>query len=449
MMENGAVKEDINRILFGPTPDVFSKLEMVLIADGRRLIVPNVVSRQVVRDYAGQYGDEHYVSFQIGLTTYSDYIYPYRDNLKVELTRTMVTTQGADIGGKGKSATIYTAFLLNPLDLGMMKNSRGQADKAAMENSGVYTFDLQLIEPELNVLRMVEVSGIYRNNTVGEVIQTAMSRNPKADLPATTSPQVLRRFKGVNLQPVSNLKRYATIPVKTGTLLKDLPLYLQNTKGVNSTGIGRYYQDGYWHVYPLYDYSRFASTSSRLVIYNVPQDELMSPERSFITVNNELHVITTGDTNVIDETETVAQNEGTGVRVTRASTLVDGMSTTSGNKSTPNTENTNKAFSVQEKPTGLTYARRSARDLTDNTYVDASRLTKAMGFTVVVSWEHAKPGYLYPGMPVKFFYEKDDALQVAYGTLLGTRIDESPSTGLLTDNLYRSTIKLVIHVKKE
>jgi len=452
MLDNPLIRIEYDKIINTPLSDVLWKLEAIVVANGIRLKLPNVFTRETIRDYETQFGDEVYLTAQVGLTTYQDYILPYKDNLKVDVVRTLLDGKGNEIPSALQEKDTYTAFLLAPPNLDLMAPSRGYDNKQINELSQLVDINFQLIDPLLNEMRMVDVSGVYRGNnglSMEGVLKTLYSYNANAN--ATESTLNSKRYtgvRGVDVTPVHNTKVYGNLVIPTGTRLTQIAGYLQKTYGVYQNGINRYYQDSRWFIYPLYDHLRYKKSKKRLTILNIPNDELVAPERSFNVREDNVTILATGNTLVLDQTENIAANQGTGLRFTKASTLIDGMQTTKGNKATANTENTNQGLAIQQKPNGLTNARYSSRGMTDNPYVEISELAKGLGIITTVNWANAKPKYLYPGMPVKMFYSKEGGVKEIYGTLLGVRISEAPSTSRLTDNTYLTNCTLVLHLQK-
>lgn len=455
MLDNPLIRIEFDKIINTPLSDVLWKLEAIVVANGIRLKLPNVYTKETIRDYETQFGDEIFLTAQVGLTTFQDYILPYKDDLKVDVVRTLLDGNGNEIPSALQEKETYTAFLLDPPNLDLMAPSRGYENKQINELSQLIDINFQLIDPRLNEMRMADVAGIYRNprNQGGIRLDSLIKRLYSYDASETLSGATLesenfKGVRGVDVVPIHNVKSYGNLVIPTGTRLTQIVKYLQKTYGIYQTGVNRYYQDGRWFIYPLYDHLRYKKSKKRLTILNIPKDELVAPERSFNVRDDNVTILATGNTLVLDQTENIAANQGTGLRFTKASTLIDGMQTATGNKSTPNTANTNQGFAIQEKPGGLTNARHSSRGVTDNPYAEASELSKGLGYITTVSWANAKPKYLYPGMPVKMLYGKEGEVREVYGTLLGVRISETPSTARLTDNTYLTNCSLVLHLQK-
>lgn len=449
MLNDKLIFEEYLRMANRPLPRVFWKLEAELIAGGRRIVLRNIKSRDTVRDYEKQFADESYLVTQVGMATYKDLIIPRIDDLKIRLTKIVQNDKGLPLAGAPKVVYVYDAHLLDPQDIDMSSPSRGYESQAINEISQLVTASFQLTEPKLTEMRLADVSGTYYNKDLKSILQGLMSY----DLGETKGPDALAAngysgVRGVDVVTPTNGKVYEHLTINTGTKLTQLARFLQEEKGVYAAGINRYYQNGKWYLYPLYDYSRFNSTKKTLTIINIPQDEMMSPERSYDVRADNLFIVATGKTTMLDESESVAKNIGTGLRFTRASSLIDGMTKSKDNKCTPNIAESNQAFSIEKRRDGLTNAPYSSRGMTDNPYPEISEMAKGQGTTIKVNWENSKPDLLYPAMPVKFLYMRGTEIKTAMGTLLGVRITEAPGTGNLTDNDYRTSCSLVIHVKK-
>ncbi|QAX96005.1 hypothetical protein [Vibrio phage vB_VmeM-Yong XC32] len=449
MLDNPLVRREFDSIQNAPLGEVFWKVEAIIIANSRRLKVNNVFAIDNLRNYEENFGDEHYVHMDLGYTSFFRFVLPYKDNLQVEIVRSLVDARGIEISGGKQTRRKYVGWLINPPEIKYIKNARGMADDFDNESAQLVPFTMQLMEPVLNTERLTDVAQVYDDITPGELLEHlhGQSVNPNASEATLTSANYAG-VRGVDMVRPDNVRRYRSIIVPPDTKLTQLVKRIQEDKGVYSTGINRYFQDGRWFIYPLYNHQRFGEATKRLTIYNFPNDELVAPERSFKVRGKDITILSTGLTTVLNQTEEVAANIGTGLRFVKSGSLIDGMSDASSNKATPNYDTTTQGFSIEEKPTGLTNARLSKRGMTENPFVETSEMMKGMGVLLTCDWSNCMPKYVVPGMPVKFIYEDAGELQEAFGTVLGFRSKEAPDTEFFTDNLYRTDGTLILHLKK-
>lgn len=449
MLEHPLIAEEFKQIVNGAIPDVYVRLECIIIANGRRLKIPNIGSRDNIRDYEKQYTDEEYISLQVGYTTYKDYILPYLDNLTVELIRKPTDTLGGVLKDRPVKIKTFNGYIIDPPNLNMIQSTRGKEDREINEASGFVNIHLQLLDKLIDEMRVEDLSGPYRRSNVENVLMSAMS----AKMPPNATGELLKSkayegLKGVDIVPVHNTTLYEHLIVPVGTKTQKLAGYLQREKGVYGTGIGRFYQNQRWFIYPLFSHDRFTDTKKRMTIYNVPKGELLSPERSFSKRGEELFVLGTGDKITIDTSESTAMNVGTGVRFVKADSLIDGMVDVKGNKALPKVKDTNKTISITNRQNEINNLPLISRRVTNNPYPELSEMCRAKGLYLSLLWENAKPELLYPGMPIKVVYEVQGVIKEAFGTLLGVKIKEAPATAKIQDNLYLTNCRLVIHINK-
>ena len=425
------------------------KITLVVIANGKRIAVRNVLSRDTLCDFEVKVTDEDFIFTQIGKTTFKNYILPFKDDLKAEVTYTLLSANGLEVVGHKKAVEVYRAFIIDPPNLDISRKTTRNDNEQLDELAGLLPIHFQLLPLKLIEMRLVDVMGVYKGNTVSDILTTVLAY----DLGDTKSKTALLKdsyagIRGVNIVPPHNTKTYKNLIIPVGTKLTTIAKFLQKECGIYTTGVNRYFKYGYWFVYPLYDPKRYAVTKKRATIVNMPQDELMSPESSFKVEGNEVFILTSGEASIKDDTESISQNAGNAIRYSKSECLIDGMNSTSKNKSKTNFSDTQVAISAEAKPNGMDNARYSENVITDNPFAEMSVIAKGLVSLVKVNWANSRPEHIYPGMPVKFLYEKSGTLKEVYGSVLGMRTTQAPSSGKLQDNTYFTNTTLILAIQK-
>lgn len=452
MLENANVKAEYQTIVQAPLPDVFGIYKAIIIANGLRLTTIQVDTIDNTRDYENNFGDNHFITVLLGVETLSQYVIPYKDNLKIELQRTSANVYGYPVSGISPTVRQYNAY---PLDLphpDFINQQRGrQVNTEHNELATQVPITFQLVDATLDQLRMTQHYGTRYDTGVMALLQCVYT----SSIDSGASDALLKSsdytgVRGVHMITPDNTTTYtqASPVILDLTPLPKVAQAVQDAVGVYSTGLGTYYQNGYWYIYPLYNHERFPNESKRLIIYNVPYDELVAPERSFKVRNGDVTIFATGDTKALDVTVRISAETGNAYSYTKAKDLFDGMTTRTDNKATPLTDQTNVSYGVLDNQNGLTNILYQKGQFTDNPYPGVSQIAQGKGVYISCLWENGLPDkYLYPGMPVKFFYEHLGQLMVVYGELLGARINRQGATRKHTDQMLITRTQLYLHLQ--
>ncbi len=449
MLTNSAVFEIFKEISSQTTPAVVYNLKAELILpDGSVYPFTTTDGLTTHADYATKVGHHMILTVGIGPMEYKTWLAPNKDHFRIRLTRELMDEAGAVVHSSRAISNDYDGYLLNPQDLDILSNSRANDDnQLEYEASGLVSIHFQLVEQGLNEVRRTSTSGIRLRATMDEVLCGELSEGLAGKSISTLRSPDYKGLRGVDIVKSHNQHRYKHVMLKSGTRLCKLATYLQEKYGINGTGIGQYYQNQNWFIYPLYELQRYATTKDRLTIVLVPQDEASGLERTFIKKGGELIIMCTGDRTVIDNTENIVQNIGDGIRFNRASDL-ETMFSHDRNKATSRLEDVQKAFSVDNRRSGSHNIRYTEDLFTDNHYRELSRISSINGQQLSLNWESSFAPWLRPAMPVKILYKKNGKIVELLGSVLGHATTTAKATGMMTDNNYFSNTKLIVHAAK-
>lgn len=291
----------------------------------------------------------------------------------------------------------------------------GVADEETSDLAGVQKYHIQLVDLAAEQLRMKSVGGIYRDMTTSDVVQGILSM-ASADLGLDETASV----QGVDVVAGNNDQRRDHIVVPHGTRATELPDYIQqHAGGVYSAGMGYYLQNGIWYVYPQYNLRRFPAEPRNLTVYNIPQRRLPGVERTFMSDEERLIVLATGETKQTDESELAQLSRGNGVRYLDANRVIGSWRSVDLNTATAKRSDNVRELSLKSRKVGLNYAPMSDRRVTANPYFETSEIAPRLGTVVQAVWENADPDLIYPGMPARYVYLEGDVLNDVYGIVLG------------------------------
>jgi len=406
-----------------------------------------LVSIDVTRDYEDNFGDELLVSVVIPGGDWMFKLYPHLDNLEATLYKFSSTKNSAErlIPSKASWSHRYVASVIKPPAMAVEQNTKNESTEKNLNITQLLTIDVQLIPTTIDQLRMMTVGGVFRNTSCDDLIKSMLTlHSGKVEISSEMMPL------GVNMIPVDNLEKREHFVIPQGTRVVDVPGYIhKKCGGVYSTGFSYYFQDDYWFVYPTYNTERFNTTDKIMTIINVPSRRLPGNEKSFITEGSHTIILATGDTKFTDVSEPQLLNMGNGLRFSDANKYMESFVDISDNKAVVSRGKNNSEFVTLNRPNGLNNAALSSERISSNAKFELSKLAARDGVMISLSWENSDMSLIYPGMPVKFRFLKDDVLKEVEGVILKAHhYVQMVGDGLL-NNRYISTTNFAIFVKRQ
>lgn len=406
-----------------------------------------LISIDVVKDYENNFGDELIVNIIIPGGDWMFKLYPHLDHLQATLYKFSTTKNSTErlIPSKAIKATRYVASVIKPPAMAVEQNAKNEATEKNLNITQLLSVDVQLIPATIDQLRMMTVGGVFRNTSCDELIKSMLTvHSKKVEVSSEMLPS------GVNMIPVDNLQKREHFVIPQGTRVVDVPGYIhKKCGGVYSTGFSYYFQDNYWYVYPTYNTERFNSTEKIMTIINVPSKRLPGNEKSFITEGNHTIILATGETKFTDVSEPQLLNMGNGLRFSDANKYMESFVDISDNKAVVSRGKNNSEFITLQRPNGFNNAAISSDRISSNAKLELSKLAARDGVMISLSWENSDTGLIYPGMPVKFRFLKDDVLKEVEGVILKAHdYIQMVGDGLL-NNRYISTTNFAIFVKRQ
>ncbi len=450
MLSDKLAFEEFKKIISIKTPAVFSSFRAeIIIPKKKPIIMTKFMFKRTIGDFTSNAADIIIVGCQIPPATYQDEILPHKHELQMRIQRSYKDDQGHDVKSIPTETTTYDAVLTDPLDLDAMSMGDKNKFRLNWQNSGLFNITFQLVETTFSEIRLKEVSGIYPETTLQQLVKTLLT--PELRNNGTVDHLKRREYggvRGVDIVPFNNQKKYSQVPVDGGTRIVKLVNYLQESKGLYGTGSNGYYQEGMWYVYPLFDTSRFTQTKKTLTVIVLSKDDGNSFEKTFIRKGDKVTIMSTGGSEIADESMSTGLNHGDSLKFQRASDM-DKMVVTSENKATGRPDKTTKAMTIEKTTSGRQNVAQAPTKFTDNPFKELTKIAPGKGQVIRVRWESADIRLLYPGMPVRVIFAGPDKAVRSDGVLLGIDALEAPGSGLLTDRHFVTLVSLVIHVEKK
>lgn len=438
--------QEISAIAFeGPVPSAYS-WKATFTAGGKEIVPFKVISVMIFRDYRNNFGDEIELEVMIPAGTFVYDLYPYRNNLKVSLQREGRLNESdspllsPDIEAQQMRATLVDDFSV------AVEGARSSAhSRESLNLSEVMNVKFQLIDLALDNVRLHSVGGLFRDTTVGDCLKYILTSIAN-DIELDDNNKIL----GVEMVEPANTDTYKHIVLHSGTRLPDVPQILQKkVGGLYPTGMGAYLYRQHWYVFPLYDLTRFDKSVKTLTLINVPTNQMPNVERTYRTTANQVIALVTGDVKHLDRSEAVQQNEGNGVRYLDARRVIDGFADTSegDNKAKVMRADNSNEFSVEQRADGMNNV--ATTQITANKFAEMSKLAQRLGSEIQCIWENSHIGAVYPGMPVKFMYIKNDSIKELKGVVLGVQHYVQTHGVGVTESRHRTDTTLHLFVERE
>lgn len=445
-LNSNLLYEDVVNIVNNPCPSPTVDYELVIHTPTGDVTPVTFDRISTMGNHMKQFTDVVMITFTIGVGTLQSKLIPYKGKLSASIIK---RTSPVDQNVRTFDITLAD---VNSLQVSSGVGNAGNVSE--IDRQRITMVNAQLIDKSVADIIKKEVACVVRNQTVQSTITTLLPANFSLDGDAkqaiTKEDWQTGKYSGIvgiNMVPPINLQRYKQIVIPRNISLVKLPGFLQEEVGVYTTGIGYYIQSGMWYVYPLYDLTRFDKAPSVLTVANIPPDKFPSVESTWKATGRNVYIVATGDTSHIDISESTQLNQGNGVSFTRASSMMDSYAPVKGNKVFSG-KDLNVSSMVTEQR-AVNNVRSSQVVATDNYCKELSKLAEATGAIVSFVWQNANEKLMYPGMPCKYLYPKDDIIAELKGTVIGfDTVKERHGKGVL-EKKFTTTSIVTLWVTRE
>lgn len=411
------------------------------------LAVLKIVAVDTVRDYTKHIGDYIHIECMIGLGDYVAKIYPHRHNLEysLKLITLDATTQKDPL--TDTAIYRYKAIFL-PNDNPPVSSSELQKfSLESLNKSDFVTIKLQLMDRSLEPLRIKTVSGVYRHTSQKTLLQSLLVGESNKVL-VDGKPSI----DGIDIAEPDNTKLSQHVMIKDGTLLTELPSYLQeHMGGVYTSGIGNYLQTyrgkKLWFVYPIFDPRRFNNLVSRCIFYSVPEERFPELDRTYEVNGSVIKIISNSTKRYQDTAETELMNKGSGFRMANANAFMKKPANVTDEGIEASRVRLNYEVVNKSRTDGLNYAPVSQR-ISSNPFTEYSKVILRDVGRVDITWQYANPNLLYPGMPCKYCYLEDDKVIELIGQIAHVHSFLQLQGRGLESKIYRSQCVVTLLVTK-
>jgi len=397
---------EVNQIIHSPSQKTQkTTVDVYLSTIDYDVTIAEVASVEVLKDYNSNITDYIVVEILLPMGDFVKEIYPQRNNLEM----TIVTARGTK-----SSEQRYKAVILGSSE-GVIGSRYTNTSRRELNKNEYARVRLQCINRQVEVLRSVSASGIFRDSTVLDVINSTLTADIKDNLVVGESIN-----PAMSITTPNNDRLYDHILVPSGTNVLDIPSFLQNTVyGVYNGNIGTYLAtyndrkngvDNYIDtifVYPLYNTELAAVGTKNLVIYAVPNKKYEMIDNTYIIDGDSIKILAGDSSKLIDDGESSYMNTGSGFNTLDSNSVMNRALTVTEEGVVADPEATVVASSIAERDDGMNFA--PSKDATDNMYRLRSEIMRNSGSLLQMEWRFSNDEHLYPGMPVVYVFLDGDS----------------------------------------
>lgn len=449
-IERTALQQDIEMITEDRSHSNYYGYDLFVKAGGTQVLALKMESFYLNRNYLNAYADEAIAIAYFVEDDVNKVLLPNPEDLEVIISRRTLPPPGATRD--------------NWTSEGLVERYRGTMQDVTVPEIGESnSFDhdpkltmkrvtFQLIDRAVYELRLTSIGGTYRATTAADVLNTVLTATSTSiELDAAVKP------KGVDFYPADTQLKANGEPnirqnviIRNGVQIQDLAAYLQeHCGGIYNNGIGCFYQDQLWYVYPLYDNSRFNKSQRTLNIIRVPAEALPDVPSSYTFRGTHLYVLGTGDAIAVDPTNPTALNKGNATTFATATGLFDNYAPSEQQDAIIDSSQVMGKISIDKRADGLNATFYSERRVTDNIAKLISELSAARQTTMQFGWAHSDPSLIYPGMPVCVYYNKNGVIETKQGTVVAAEsFVELAQPGMATRHYQCKTALTVLVADK-
>lgn len=405
-LESSPIYPEIARIINKPVVKFGLEYGAIIHTPVDDIRALDIVSIDVQQDYNKGIGAYTYLRMLVGMGTYTKYIHPYLHNLEVSIN----TTDGGKVYSKRYKFVIINQGSPNP-DLSGISNM----GPMYLDTQHTSVISGQLVDRQIEILRLKSTGGIFSNTDVGSVLQT-LYKTETDSLVVDGDPVI----DVVDMVPVDNRATYRQIVIPDNTKVISLPDYLQTSVGVYNAGIGSYVQTyqgkDTLFIYPLYNW-KVKAKAPGLIIYALDESRFSIMDNSFRVEGGVVHMIGSTERQVVNTGEQEFMSEGSGVRITDTASIMSKPVEMTPQGPVAARGRLNYEVGAKNRDDSNNYAN---MDNQINLFEAYTQVNRRNGHIFTIQWTYSRPDLLYPGMGVKVVSLRDNQVVHVYGILLGT-----------------------------
>lgn len=417
-IEQTPVWSDIKDVMYGTAKPTRFEYRALLHTEKEDLPVFKIDVIDIVRDYVNNIGELVQVEFKMPLGEYITRLYPFRSNLEFTIKRILLTDSATTkLEDSRILTTRFKAVFLADENPNYTGTDVERMDIDSLNNMDVVQVRMQLLNRSLEVIRVRQTQGIFRqvkmkqlihNLVAGESLKVQIDGKPAIDAINIVEPDN------------SETRRQVIIPSATG--VTSIPSLLQEKMGgVYNSGIGNFLQSYAkkltWFIYPTTNTKRFDSAKDdKVIFYALPEGRFQALDRTYQKDASILKVLVTGQRKYKDAADVDYMNQGSGFRMADARAFMKRSVEITPDGPKALRSNLNTEVVAEERKDGLNYARIVTPS--SNPFKEFSKVNARNVARVDIVWENSDPELIYPGMPCKYIYLDENKTVELAGTVV-------------------------------
>lgn len=403
----------------------------------------SVTSIDFIRDYRNAAGDEVQIRLIVPWGKYLHQVVPYKENLKITVTRTTVNGVGNPTGDPIVEQT-FDAYLPLESETAMMGTSPEVATEYTADIMGLKAVTVQLQEEVFGLIRSTMVGGVFRDSTPFNVLISLLFKTGQEFVVDGQNGML-----GVDAIPPNNKTKRSHLVVPHGMPLVALANKLQTQHGgIYTADIGCYFQKGYWYVWPLYNYKRFDEAKRTALFIVAPTVRYRGIEKTWRMVGENLSVLITGGVHRADPSEALMLNQGNGTRFPNTDAAMEGFLDISNNRAVAKrTNNVNEYEAISRR--GRSMSRISEDQSSSNAFHEASKLAARNGAFVTLHWENSNPDLITPGLQCEIGFLVSEAARFINGVVVHAHVLSALAGTGMHQKVHQTTTEVVVFVDRE
>lgn len=445
-IENSALIADIKSV----TEADFATTQFVYVTgtihtEKEDIPVAKIYLFQEVAKYVEETSGYGLITFIMGRGDYTHRLYPYRDNLEFSIKRKRLFKSGQE----DPRATYYERFkavFVHTENPSVQMSNEGNRTIDELNQMGILEVKLELQTRFEEAYRIVTADGSYNGETAKSILEAVIPYQLN-QVRVDGRPIV----EAIHVDEPENKDAYRQLIVRGGTLVRDLPGWLQEKgRGVYTKGIANFIdlfkKKRTFFVFPPYDTSRFFKDVERMVIFFAPQDRFYGIEKTYRVEGKVLYVVTTSTPPVRDNSNNSQLNSGAGYRFTNQEAIMSKPANLKDGKVIADTRKTNTEVVDKGRADGLNYA--PVISNRSNQYMAMSRVVRGNLTQVNVTWEYGDIDLIYPGMPVQCVFMNQGAYLKKTGNVVA-RLGTTKAVGNpMTSEFFKLDIELQLMIEQ-
>jgi len=404
--------------------------------------VLKVVTIDEEADYTIDFADNIKVEMMIGGGTYTKKILPFKENLRLQLDKVPNGLFGNDLRNEAIETRMFNVMIEDVESPDMAGSTPEYAMSAdALDIGNIMRIRVELTDINVDLIRTATFGTVLVAKRPSEAIESVLTQ-----MGSYITRDIESKILGVDVHPGDNSKIIEQFVIPHGTRFVDFPDYLHNRVGVYNSGLGFFYKDRRFYVWPLYNFKRSENVEKKVTFIIAPQNRFPGVEKTYRTTANQTVVLITGGAKTIDTSEHFAQTEGSGIRMADTTALLEGFAKVS------------KGIAAVKRSEGVSefvgmlrageLNKVATRPSSNNLYKETSSIAARLGNRMMVVWENADPSLLKPNVAAEVMIEKDGLPVILPATILAVHSYTGSPSNSIAAGMHRTVCLVTLYVDR-